>query len=133
MSLEFHHCSKRINKDNFDLAIKLFQKLGFVLEDKWVEPDNVISAILNFPSKSISLQLLSSEDPSIPTYNKKDSHVCLITNNPKKELLGIKSWASKHHLKYIENSFSDKEFYFDLPELFIDFVIEIMHRSVVEP
>jgi len=63
---------------------------------------------------------------------KRESHVAFISSDPKREMERIEKWIESQGKTCMADSWSDKEYYFDCPEVFVDFVIEVMHRSVVE-
>jgi hypothetical protein len=44
----------------------------------------------------------------------------------------VKKWAESKNIRFREGGWSEIERYFDLPDLFINSVIEIMHNSVDE-
>jgi len=44
----------------------------------------------------------------------------------------IKKWVEGKGKSFKNGAWSAREFYFDCPDVFIDFVVEIMHKSVVE-
>jgi len=60
------------------------------------------------------------------------SHIGFISDNPEAEVERIKKWAEEKGLEFVQGSWSDLEFWFDLPEFFNDFVIEIMNRKILE-
>jgi hypothetical protein len=44
----------------------------------------------------------------------------------------MKIWVESKGKQFESGSWSDREFYFDCPEVFVDFVVEIMHTSIIE-
>ncbi len=63
---------------------------------------------------------------------KRNSHIAFLSDDPKRELGRIQEWVESKGHKFLSGGWSDREFYFDCPDVFIDFVIEVMHTSVAE-
>lgn len=87
--------------------------------------------MVKYPWIEIRIQLIETEDAGETSEQKKNSHIGLVSSNPKKELSHIKEVITEMWLSYIQGGRSDKEFYFDCPEVFTDFVVEIMDTSVI--
>ena len=45
---------------------------------------------------------------------------------------GIKQWVGEKGIAIVVGKWSDKKLYFDCLDVFVDFVIEIMHKFIVE-
>ncbi len=106
----------------------LFKQLGceesyWELESTWAMVEQNGSNIIQF-----------IETDQIPqnVEDKRNSHIAFLSDNPQKDVEAIKQWVNGQNQKFIIGQWSDKELYFDCPDVFIDFVIEIMHKSIVE-
>jgi len=55
-----------------------------------------------------------------------------LSDTPKEDIDEVRLWAEKKGVEFVQGGWSDKELWFDLPEVFTNFVIEVMHTSVVE-
>lgn len=77
------------------------------------------------------LQLIEIAVAPISDLNKKiNCHIAFTAKNPAKEMAELTAWAKDSQLKFISGQWSEKEMWFDLPEIFVNFVIEIIATSV---
>lgn len=81
---------------------------------------------------TFDIQFIERDCEPIHIELKRGNHVAFISFDPTKELERIKQWVKRQNKMFVTDSWSDKEHYFDCPEVFVDFVVEIMHRSIVE-
>lgn len=78
------------------------------------------------------LQFIETEDKIQAAEIKKLSHIAFVSPNPKEELERIKDFVSSLGLQYQQGAFAGEGYYwFDCPDLFVDFVVEIMDLSVL--
>ncbi len=126
MNLKLHHCAYRINLSCFVKVSRLFKLLGFTLiyigkEKNWgiFKRDNIV------------IQIIETQVKSLNRKQKLSSHLGFISSNLLEEIRRIEKWAKKNKLKYKCGSWSELEFWIDLPELFNDSVIEIMNKSIL--
>ena len=63
---------------------------------------------------------------------KKNSHIAFLSDDPQKDIAELKTRVEGRGVQFKNGAWSDREFYFDCPDVFIDFVVEIMHASIVE-
>jgi len=127
--LELHHFSKRISNGSLEFVLDLFLQLDCKL---FYRQDGARWAIIEPKDKDIKIQIIESDLKPLSTENKKNSHIGFISNNPQKEIQRIKKWTEKRNKKFVIGAWSDRELYFDCPDIFVDFVIEIMHRSILK-
>jgi len=80
---------------------------------------------------SLTIQIIETKDRPISIKQKVNTHIAFLSNTPKKDIEEIKRWAGNKNIKFRHGGWSDKELWFDLPGLFTNFVIEIMHTSIV--
>ena len=80
----------------------------------------------------VDIQIIETISSKIPIKEKINTHIAFLSKNPQKDILEISQWAKNNNIKFRDGGWSEKELWFDLPDLFINFVIEIMHTSVVE-
>lgn len=69
-----------------------------------------------------------------PVYNKSriSSHVAFISEKPLVQIEKVEIWAKQNGIRFEKGGWSERELWFDLPDLFVDFVVEIMHVSITE-
>ena len=87
--------------------------------------------MVKYPGIDMRIQLIETDLLAEETEKKRNSHIAFISEDPEQELERMKEIIESMWLRYIQWSRSEKEFYFDCPDIFIDFVIEIMNTSVL--
>ena len=88
--------------------------------------------MINQAPSNINIQVSEVSDQPIADLNKKiQTHIAFISEDPQKVINVIKEWANKKGFSFREGKWSDTELYFDLPDLFVNFAIEVMHTSVL--
>lgn len=126
---QLHHGARRIAPNSLEKVIEVFGLLSCHLtyrpvEHRW--------AMVGQSGLDFDIQLMEVDEVPIETKTRFNSHVAFISENPEAIILTVEEWALKNNIKFIKGGWSEKELWFDLPDLFIDFVIEVMHRSVTE-
>ncbi len=127
--LTFHHVCHRIGPGTLEIVLELFGQLGCQVTYR---PEDGGWAMVAQPGGSIDIQLFEETGLAIPTKQKLRSHLAFLSDNPSHDLETIEAWAKERDLQFVTSGWSEQERWFDLPNLFGDFVIEIMDRSVVE-
>ncbi len=125
--MELHHRAGQVAQQHFDDARSLFTEcLGF---EEFVATEHM--AILHQAGSGIDIQLICSEvfDPQL---NKHQSHLGFISSEPKQERDLIQRWSESRGLTVEVGQWSDRELWIDLPDVFLDFVIEVMDRRILE-
>src|SRR5215831_5535324 len=123
--MRFNHTANRLDAAHFEtIAEMLKAKLSFV------ELRRTERAIwLRQPGANIDLQFSRS-----PTANrdadKLRSQVSFLSDTPRAQLEDLAAWARAHGMKAEVGSYSDREFFLDAPEAFVDFVIEAMRPEL---
>lgn len=80
-----------------------------------------------------AIQITEVSDAPIENLDKKrQTHIAFISDNPKEVVDKIKTWAGGKGFAFREGGWSEIERYFDLPDMFVNFVIEVMHTSIEE-
>jgi len=81
----------------------------------------------------VNVDLQFSRSPSVNWHaDKLRSQVSFLSEPPKSDLEALASWAREHGLAAQVGSYSDREFYLDAPEAFVDFVIEAMRPELAD-
>ena len=119
------------------MVVSLFtEKLGFkVLRRKgsvvWMRQgglpvDIQLSASDTKPeTKGLDINALRRSDHR-EICDKSRSQIAFLSEHPEEELRQLADWIEKKGYKTIVLGYSDKEFFLDMPDVFIDFVIEAM-------
>ena len=129
MKTKLHHFAYNIKPNSLELVLEVLGKLGCTLsyrekDARWCMVEQKLIPI--------DIQIIETGDQSIPIKKKINTHIAFLSANPKKDIEKIRKWAENKNIKFRQGGWSDKESWFDLPDIFINFVIEIMHTSVVE-
>ena len=125
--MHFNHVANRLDPRHFEIVVEMLKtKLGF---EELRRTERAIW--LRQPGANVDLQFSRS-----PTANrdadKLRSQVSFLSETPKSALEGLAAWARQHGLMAEVGSYSDREFYLDVPEAFVDFVIEAMRPELAD-
>jgi hypothetical protein len=126
--MKLNHCSNRITKGTAGLLQKLFvEELGFILlrglsDEIWLRQGDA----------NVDVQFCETDEKPTSDLDKQNSHIGFITDKPEEELQKLAVWFNERGYETKIGSWSDKEFYLDVPKVFVDFAIEAMYPEVAE-
>ena len=80
---------------------------------------------LRQPGANVDLQL-SRSDTGHRDLDRKRSQISFLSDTPKGDLDQLASWFAAQGLPAHVGTYSDREFYLDVPAAFVDFVVEAM-------
>lgn len=125
--MKFNHVANRLDHRYFETVVEMLKaKLGFV------ELRRTERAIwLRQPGANIDLQFSRSASAHRDD-DKIRSQVSFLSETPRAELEDLVAWAQAHGMKAEVGSYSDREFFLDAPEAFVDFVIEAMRPELAD-
>jgi len=129
MTPTLHHFAYSITPNNLELVLELLEKLGCTLSYR--EKDARWCMVEQKPIP-IDIQLIETKDKPIATENKTNTHIAFLSDSPRDEIKQIEQWTKDKNIKFKQGSWSDKELWFDLPDIFTNFVVEIMHTSTIK-
>jgi len=119
--MQFNHIANRVAAQHFQSVVAMLtEQLRFV-----VLRSTERSVWLRQPGTNVDLQLSQSETAHRDA-DKQRSQVSFLSDTPKAELERLAAWFHAKGLEAVVGSYSDREFYLDVPEAFVDFVIEAM-------
>ena len=119
--MRFDHVAHRVDARHFEAVLELFAtRLGFVLLRRTER-----AAWLRQPGRDVDLQL-SRSDAAQRDADKRRSQIAFLSEAPKVALDDLAAWCRTHGLTAEVGAYSDREFFLDLPDAFVDFVIEAM-------
>jgi len=129
VKVKLHHFAYNISPDSLELIAELLENFGcnIVYREK-----NARWCMIQQSTVPIDIQLIETKDKIIPISRKTNTHIAFLSDSPKEDIEEIELWCMEKNVRFRHGKWSDKEFWFDLPEIFINFVIEIMHTSIVE-
>jgi hypothetical protein len=119
--MQFNHVATRLDSRYFDTVVEMMtSQLGFVVLRRTER-----SIWLRQPGTNVDLQF-SRSDTANRDADKRRSQVSFLSETPHAALSGLAAWAKAHEMEASVGSYSDREFFLDAPEAFVDFVIEAM-------
>ena len=125
--MRFNHVANRLDPRYFDTVVEMLkQKLGFI-ELRRTER----SIWLRQPGANVDLQFSRSETTHRDG-DKLRSQVAFLSETPREALQALADWAASHGMAASVGAYSDREFYLDAPEAFVDFVIEAMRPELAD-
>jgi hypothetical protein len=125
--MKFNHVANRLDPRHFETVVEMLKtKLSFV------ELRRTERAIwLRQPGANVDLQF--SRSPSAHRdEDKLRSQVSFLSETPRADLEDLAAWAQAHGMNAEVGRYSDREFFLDAPEAFVDFVIEAMRPELAE-
>jgi hypothetical protein len=125
--MQFNHVAQRVAAPHFDTIVTLFkERLGFV---QLRRTDRSIH--LRSPGFNIDLQFsrvaASRDDPE-----RERSQVSFLSETPRDDLEALAAWLRGKGLAARVGAYSEREFYLDVPEALVDFVIEAMRPELAD-
>ncbi len=122
---KLHHFAYNIKPNTLETFLKIFKLLSY---REW----NKRWCMIEQKPLKIDIQIIETEDKKITTEERIMTHIAFLSDSPKQNIEQIEKFASKNNLRFTKWWWNDKEFWFDFPDIFNNFVVEIMHTSVVE-
>lgn len=125
--MKLNHVANRITKGHLDLMLQLFTKeLGFTLlrripTDIWLRQDG----------SNVDIQFCETDAPPIG-HDKHNSHISFLSISPEGELQKLAKWFEERGKKTRTGSWSEREFWLDVPEVFVDFTLESMTPDLAD-
>jgi hypothetical protein len=125
--MKFNHVANRLDPKYFEIVVTMLKvKLGFV------ELRRTERAIwLRQPGSNVDLQFSRSETANRDA-DKLRSQVSFLSETPRADLEDLAAWAKAQGMEAVVGSYSDREFYLDARDAFVDFVIEAMRPELAD-
>jgi hypothetical protein len=125
--MKLNHAANRLDVKHFETIVDMLKaRLGFV------ELRRTERAIwLRQPGANVDLQFSRSQIANRDA-DKQRSQVSFLSETPRQDLDELAGWAHERGLKAEVGAYSDREFYLDVPEAFVDFVIEAMRPELAD-
>lgn len=123
----FNHVANRLNPRHFETIVAMLtERLGFLVLRRTER-----SIWLRQRGANIDLQFSRSETAHRDA-DKLRSQVAFLSETPREDLKALAEWLRARGLEATVGAYSDREFYLDAPEAFVDFVIEAMRPELAE-
>lgn len=125
--MKLNHVANRLAAEHFETVVTMLTgQLGFV------ELRRTERAIwLRQPGATVDLQFTRS-DTEHRDEDKLRSQVSFLSDAPWPALNALASWLAQNGIAATVDAYSDREFYMDAPDAFVDFVIEAMLPEMAE-
>lgn len=125
--MQFNHVANRLAPAHFDTVVDmLVTQLGFVVLRRTER-----SIWMRQPGTNVDLQF-SRSDTANRDADKLRSQVAFLDEAPKAALEALAAWLAAKGLVASVGTYSDREFYLDAPDAFVDFVIEAMRPELAD-
>lgn len=126
-----HHYAQQITSGTLESVLEMYGLLGCKVVYR--PPGNKAWAMVGQEQLIFAIQIVEVDDPPITDLDlKRRTHMAFISDDPQGVVNKIKVWAEGKGVEFREGGWSGRERYYDLPDVFINFVVEVMHTSVEE-
>lgn len=126
-----HHCAQNVTQGSLETVLEMYKILNCEVVYR---PDNGHRwAMVGQMQLRFAIQVVEIDSEPISAIEaKRQTHVAFLSDDPQGVIKKIENWAKANKVRFSQGGWSEKERYFDLPDLFINFVIEVMHTSIEE-
>ena len=127
IDMKLNHVANRITSGSLELMLELFtQELGFKLlrripTDIWLRQSEA----------KVDIQFCETDAPVVGG-DKHNSHISFLSQSPEKELRRLADWFHDRGYETKMGSWSTREFWLDVPRVFVDFTIESMTPDLAD-
>ena len=122
--MELNHFAYRIAPGSLEFVFDLFEQMNCSPGYK----DEILRWGL-VRQGSTHVQFIESGDAPLPSAAKENSHIGFLSADPAGEVERIREWAAGRGHELVVGGWSDKEYWFDIPDVFVEFVVEVMQAS----
>ena len=129
MEAKLHHFAYNIRPGTLELVLELLEKLGCTQSYR---KGNARWCMIEQKPVPVDIQIIETGDSPVPIGKKVNSHIAFLSDNPEEVVSKIKRWAQSRNVEFRQGRWSDSELWFDLPDMFTNFVVEIMHSQTVK-
>ena len=128
---QLHHVAQNIRKGSLEIVLEMYELLG--CQVVYRPPKDYQWAMVAQENLDFRIQVVEVDESPVQDFKRKqNTHIAFLSEDPQNLISGVKDWADKKGLKFREGGWNEKERTFDLPDVFINSVVEVMHTSVVE-
>ncbi len=128
----FNHTAVQIDLDHIDDAVALFSDvLGFEEVFRLASPNPALPAdmrMLRQPAANVDLQLTGLERVA-PQDRKIMNHYGFISDDADADVATVAEWCEARSFEVTTGLYMPRMFWIDVPQLFLDFVLEVMDAA----
>jgi hypothetical protein len=132
--VEFNQSAAQVAIEHMSDAVALFvEHLGFeeILHmDGTMGDGNFTMSVLRAPGTNVDVQL-TGMPPISPQGRKHLSQFGFVSDDAEADRAALREWCTSRDLRAIEGEYGPGFLWIDLPDVFMDFVVEIMDRSAL--
>ena len=132
--VEFNQSAAQVAIDHMSDAVALFvEHLGFeeVLRmDGTMADGDFAMSVLRAPGANVDVQL-TGMSPIRPQGRKLLSQFGFVSDDAEGDRTAVREWCESRGLQVVEGEYGPGFLWIDLPDVFMDFVFEIMDRSAL--
>ena len=125
---DLHHFCFEIAPNTLETVLELFEILGC---PKVYREGNKRWAMISQKGKGVNIQIFETKNKPLPTKSRIRTHIAFLSKSPKTDVETVSEWAKKRKIKFVTGGWNERERWFDLPDLFVNFVIEVMDVKVL--
>ena len=129
MKTTLHHFAYNIQPNTLENCLELFDLLGCTIA---YQVEGARWCQIEQKPIPVDIQIIEVNENPVDIKKKTNTHIAFLSDDPHGDILVIKKWAENKKINFRDGGWSDRELWFDLPDIFTNFVVEIMHTSIVE-
>ena len=124
-----HHYAQNISKGTLEDVLEMYAILGCEIVYR---PNNGYKwAMVAQQPLRFAIQIVEVDEKPIADIElKRKVHVAFLSDNPQEVINKVEAWAQTISINFRQGGWSERERYFDLPDIFVNFVVEVMHTSI---
>lgn len=132
--MEFNQSAAQISIEHMPDAVALFvEHRGFEeilhMDGAMADGDFTMS-VLRSPGANVDVQL-TGMPPISPQGLKHLSQFGFVSDDAEGDRAALRAWCMSRCLRFVEGEYRPGFLWFDVPDVFMDFVLEIMDRSAL--
>jgi len=121
--MELHHCAYTITKGYSSVIQEFFEYLGAKLI--WEGEDQGREITMQFDN-GFSIQFSEIDEKPMELNNKQETHLAFSSDKPEEEIVRMSEWFKEKGVKINTGKWGDDERWIDCPDIFLNFVIEVL-------
>lgn len=126
-----HHYAQNITQGTLETVLEMYALLNCEVVYR---PNNGYAwAMVGQKDLRFAIQIVEVPEKPIEDLDiKRRTHIAFLSDVPGEVIAKIGRWAQDKGIVFRQGGWSPKEQYFDLPDIFVNFVVEVMHTSIEE-
>jgi hypothetical protein len=126
---QLHHVAKKITPDSLEKVIEVFELLGCKVAYR---PEHKTWAMIKQGDLAFRIQLIEVREKPTEGKQRTSSHLAFLSEHPSEIIDQVEKWANQNQINFAKGAWNDLALWFDLPDLLVDWVFEVMHTDVTK-